>query len=398
MTVQRKRTVVLGVCGSIAAYKAAELARQLVKVGLNVKVVMTKAATSFVAPLTFETIARNPVSSSLFQSKPAGEISHVSLADEADLVLVAPATANILAKVAQGVADCFLSTLILSSTSPAIFAPAMNEKMYLNETTQENLKVLKQKGYAIVEPQVGELACGAEGIGRLAEISEIITQTLSELKRSKSLKGKKIIVTAGPTYEPIDAVRFISNRSSGKMGYALAREAAKRGAEVTLVSGPTALFPPPEVKLISVNTAKEMRKAVLANFSKASAVIKAAAVADFAPQVLSKHKIKKRKSFTLELAENVDILKELGKKKKKNQVLIGFAAESQSLKLEAKRKLKDKNLDLVVGVDITKENSGFGQDRIEFVLFDKKYQKDYSLMTKQEAASIILDKVAELLK
>lgn len=395
----KKKVIVLGITGCIAAYKAAEIARKFIRLGYTVKVVMTEAATHFVTPLTFQTLTREPVITSLFQGQVRGEIQHISLAEEADLILVAPATANILAKAARGFANDALSTTILSCQTPVVFAPAMNARMYLNPVTQENLVLLKKRGFYIIEPESGELACGMDAVGRLARVETIVKKVKSILKTKEQLKDKNIVVTAGGTREPIDPVRFMGNLSSGKMGYAIAEEAALRGAVVSLITAPTQLLPPAGADIIQVETAEEMRKEVLKNFEKADVVVKAAAVTDFRPSQVSKSKLKKdEKELVLKLVRNPDILEELGRLKKK-QILVGFAAESENLEDNARKKLKAKNLDLVIANDITKPGMGFGEDINEVLIIDKKGEVEkYSPMFKVALARIILDKVSELLK
>lgn len=395
----KKKVIVLGITGCIAAYKAAEIARKFIRLGYTVKVVMTEAATHFVTPLTFQTLTREPVITSLFQGQVRGEIQHISLAEEADLILVAPATANILAKAARGFANDALSTTILSCQTPVVFAPAMNARMYLNPVTQENLVLLKKRGFYIIEPESGELACGMDAVGRLARVETIVKKVKSILKTKEQLKDKNIVVTAGGTREPIDPVRFMGNLSSGKMGYAIAEEAALRGAAVSLITAPTQLLPPAGADIIQVETAEEMRKEVLKNFEKADVVVKAAAVTDFRPSQVSKSKLKKdEKELVLKLVRNPDILEELGRLKKK-QILVGFAAESENLEGNARKKLKAKNLDLVIANDITKPGMGFGEDINEVLIIDKKGEVEkYSPMFKVALARIILDKVSELLK
>ncbi|MDI6891497.1 MAG: bifunctional phosphopantothenoylcysteine decarboxylase/phosphopantothenate--cysteine ligase CoaBC [Actinomycetota bacterium] len=393
------KTIILGVTGCIAAYKAAEIARRLIEAGAVVKVVMTEAATRFITPLTFRILTRQPVVTSLFDEEPAGRIHHISLAREADLVLVAPATANILAKVAHGIADDILSTTLLSTDASIVFAPAMNAKMYLNPITQRNLSTLADGGFVIIEPTVGELACGEEGIGRLAEVGEIVSIVEAELLKVEDLKGKTIFVTAGGTREPLDPVRFLGNRSSGKMGYAIADSARRRGAKVTLISAPTQLRPPWGVEFIPIGTALEMHDVMLERFDQADAVVMAAAASDFRPASYSQSKIKKGEAkLELKLERSPDILEELGKRKK-GQVLVGFAAESENLIENALGKLKGKNLDLIVVNDITKPGSGFGEDSNEAVLIDAQGRsRELPLMPKAKLARLIVDELAKILK
>lgn len=394
----KDKTVILGVSGSIAAYKAADVASRLVREGITIKVVMTEAATQFISALTFKTITRQPVGVDEFESEPPGKIYHLSLAEEADLILVAPATANVMAKIARGIADDLLTTTILSAKCPLLIAPAMNPKMYLAEETQENLKLLRRTGCRIIEPAVGKLACGVEGVGRLAPVEDIVNAVKEGLAEQEDLKGFKVLVTAGGTQELIDPVRFISNRSSGKMGHALAEEAARRGAEVTLVSGPSELVAWEKIDLVPVQTAEEMRNAVLKHFDKAQVLIMAAAVADYRPAQPGKSKIKSGSSkLELTLIPNPDILGELGQRKKKGQLLIGFAAETEDLLENAERKLKAKNLDLIVANDISRPEIGIGSDENEVYLLSPGGKPEHLPRTsKREIARIILNKVVEL--
>lgn len=395
------KTVVLGVTGSIAAYKAAEIARALIKQKATVKVVMTKNATRFITPLTLATLTGHPVIASLFEKDSNGKIAHLSLNKEAHLILVAPATASILAKVATGIADDVLSTTILCASSTIVFAPAMHSQMYLNPATQKNLFLLKKRGYIIIEPEEGELASKEEGIGRLASIEKIVATVNKNLRMIDDLKAKVILVTAGGTQEPLDPIRFLGNRSSGKMGYALAEEARKRGAEVILVSAPTYLQPPFGVTFVPVKTARQMGQAVLKHFNQADVVIKAAAVSDFKPVTYSQEKIKRGRSLKIELEENPDILEELGQKTRnegQKKILVGFVAESKDLIQRAKQKMERKNLDLVVANDIKKSDSGFGKESLEFILLGRGGKvEEFPLVSKVQAAQIILQRVANLL-
>lgn len=391
------KTIVLGITGSIAAYKSAEIARKLVKQGITVKVIMTQAATKFITPLTFETITSQPVVVDMFNSEPKTAPQHISLSDEADLILVAPATANILAKVANGVCDDMLSTTILAADCPMIFAPAMNEKMYLNPATQDNLSVLKKRCFVLIGPATGELVCG-RGIGRLAEIEEIVKATFSELEVTDQLQDKTILVTAGPTRESLDPVRYLSNRSSGKMGYTIASESSKRGANTILVSGPTDLSPPRDVCLVSVETTKDMEDAVFTYFDQTNAAIMTAAVADFRPKTCQKQKIAKMEKMNVELVENPDILAKMGAQKRQ-QVLVGFAAESNDEIKNAKQKLSQKHLDLIFTTNISRKDSGFRKDDIKLTAVGAKDKvEDYPLMSKREAARVVLDEVSHLLE
>ncbi|MDN5331106.1 MAG: phosphopantothenoylcysteine decarboxylase / phosphopantothenate---cysteine ligase [Tepidanaerobacteraceae bacterium] len=394
--------IVLGVTGSIAAYKAAELVRLLKKSGAEIQVVMTSSAKEFVTPLTFQVLSGNPVVTDMFEKPIRWEVEHVSLADKADLFVIAPATANVIAKIAAGIADDMLTASVLATRAKVLVVPAMNVNMYLNPITQENISFLKEKGFYVMEPDEGFLACGYSGKGRFPEPEKIIKVIEKLAGVCGDLKNKKILITAGPTREPIDPVRFISNRSSGKMGYALAEAAVERGGEVILISGPTCLPQPGGLyKYIKVNTALEMRECVLTYFSWSDVVIKAAAVSDFRPKNYSEHKIKKEDNaiaMTLELEKNPDILKELGGKKEK-QLLVGFAAETDEIKENAVEKLNKKNLDLIVVNDVSAEGAGFEVDtNIVRIYYKDGSAEELPKMTKKELAHVILDRVVRLLK
>ncbi len=392
------KLITLGVTGSIAAYKAAELASLLSKAGADVHVIMTASAQKFVAPATFATLTGNPVQTDLFAGTDglggAGGplLPHIELA-KADLLVVAPATANILAKAAHGLADDLLSTAILAAPGPVLFCPAMNVHMYRNPATQANLAALKKYGHHVLEPGKGWLACGETGEGRLPEPPEIVAEIARLLGPAKDLQGLSVLVTAGGTREPIDPVRFLSNRSSGKMGYALAGAAAARGADVTLVTAPTALAVPGGVKAVLVETAQQMFEAVREHFPRADIVIKAAAVADYRPARTAAQKIKKEgETLVIELVKNPDILLELGRLKKPGQVLVGFAAETENLLANARRKLEEKNVDLLVANDVTQPGAGFGADTnlVKLIYRDGRVV-DLPLMKKTELAHRILD-------
>jgi phosphopantothenoylcysteine decarboxylase/phosphopantothenate--cysteine ligase len=391
-----KKKIVLGITGGIAAYKAAELAREFVKREASVHVIMTKNATEFVTPLTLQTLTGNPVYTDTFTLTGEWEIGHVSLAESAAAVVVAPATANFIGKVAAGIADDLLTTMIMATKAPVLICPAMNVNMYANAIVQENIARLKTKGYAFVDPAYGELACGTEGVGRLAEMEDILEDVESALTE-KDLAGEKILVTAGPTREPLDPVRFITNYSSGKMGYAVAVMARRRGAEVTLVSGPTSLPVPRGVRFMAVETAVEMRDAVLKAMRNATVIIKAAAVADYRPEMFSGSKIKKKAGpMVLPLARNPDIISEVGKKKGK-RILVGFAVETDQLVEYAKKKMIQKNMDLIVANDITQAGAGFqAETNIVKILDRKGGAEDLPLMDKKLVAQRILDRVKAL--
>jgi len=393
------KEIVLGVCGGIAAYKAAEFVRLLVKQEARVHVVMTQNAQKFVTPLTFQTLSGNPVVTNPFVLLEETQIGHVALADLAQLIVILPATANIIGKIANGIADDFLSTMVMASKAPVLFAPSMNVNMWESKALQENIRILVERGYHFMEPGEGELACHWYGKGRLAELDDVL-EKVEALLFPKDLKGEKILVTAGPTQEPIDPVRFITNYSSGKMGYALARVAKRRGAEVVLVSGPTTLpLPRGDIHLISVKTAEEMRRAVFGNLKNCSVVIKAAAVSDYRPKEVSPSKVKKTaSSVSLELERTKDILGELGQKKE-GRILVGFAAETGELVSNARKKLKEKNLDLIVANDVTKPGAGFATEtnQVKF-LYPSGEIKDLPMMSKEEVAQVILDEVVRLLQ
>ncbi len=387
--------IILGVTGCIGAYKSAVVLRLLQKEGFEVLPVMTRAAQQFITPLTLEKLSGHQVVSDLFSDHTV-QIEHIALARQSDMLVVAPATANILAKFAQGIADDFLSTLYLSTTTPVIIAPAMNVEMWHHPATQENLETLKQRGTVIVEPGSGYLACGEEGEGRLAEPERILEAVLNTFTRKKSLLKKRVLITAGPTIEALDPVRFISNRSSGKMGYALAREAHLRGAQVVLISGPTHLEPPEGVKLVGVRSASEMAKAVFHHFPDSDVVVMAAAVSDFTPASVSSEKLKKEDvEPVIQLEKTVDILKELGQRKE-SQFLVGFSAESGPVREMARKKLKEKGLDLIVGNNISRDDQGFQSEFNQVILIDcEGKEEELPRLPKTEIAGILWDRIQE---
>jgi phosphopantothenoylcysteine decarboxylase/phosphopantothenate--cysteine ligase len=388
--------IVLGVTGGIAAYKAVELLRLLTKAGAVVRVIMTKEAAEFVAPLTFQTLSMNPVHTELFSLISERDIGHIALADRADLMVIAPATANIVGKIASGIADDLLSTTVMATKAPVLIAPAMNVNMYQSPIYRENVEKLKKHGFLFVEPIKGMLACGWEGEGKLQEPEFIFEEIISVLS-PKDFVGERVLVTAGPTREEMDPVRFISNHSSGKMGYALARAAFRRGADVTLVSGPTCLDDPYGVETVRVVSAEEMRAAVLGRFPDSTIVVKAAAVADYRPEVRGEMKIKKSvETVTLKMVKNPDILAELGDLKE-NRTIVGFAAETTDLLENAAKKLLRKNLDMIVANDISQPGAGFNVDtNVVKLLFRDGRIEDLPIMGKSELADLILDKVMEL--
>ncbi len=393
------REIVLGVTGGIAAYKAAEFVRLLVKEEAHVHVVMTRNAQEFIAPLTFQTLSGNPVMTGTFDLFKEREIGHIALADLADLIVILPATANIIGKMANGIADDFLSTLVMASKAPVLVVPSMNVNMWESRALQENVKTLLKRGHHVMDPGEGELACHWYGKGRLAELDEV-AEKMRDLLSPKDLKGERILITGGPTQEPIDPVRFITNRSSGKMGHALARVARRRGAEVILITGPTSLPPPrKDIALVQVRTAQEMRKAVMAHLERCSVIIKAAAVSDYRPRTPKERKLKKGDpTLSLELERTEDILKEVGEKKR-DQILIGFAAETEDLVVNARKKLVEKCLDLIIVNDVTKTDAGFGVDTNQVkILSPTGEMKDLPLMSKEEVSQSILDELVGLLR
>lgn len=397
-----QKTVLIGVTGCIAAYKSAEIVRALQKRGLRVKVVMTEHATHFVDPLTFRSLTHEPVAVGLFDD-PSDPIHHISLAEEADLFLIAPCTANVAAKIAHGIADDLLTTTALACTAPLVVAPAMNVHMYEAAATQENLSTLARRGARIVEAGSGYLACGDVGRGRLAEIEDIVDCVLDTLEGDarRDLEGMHVLVTAGPTEEPIDPVRFITNRSSGKMGYAVAEAAAARGAKVTLVSGPVALSAPADVETISVCTAIEMLDAAREPFAASDIAVFAAAVADMRPASIADRKLKKGVDSdeaalaSLALVPNPDIIKTLAASKRSDQIIAGFAAETEDIVANAQKKLSAKHADLIVGNRVG-EGIAFGQDDNQAVLVTNQGADELPLMSKRCLADSILDRIMEL--
>jgi len=388
------KRIVVGVSGGIAAYKACDIVSKLKKLNAEIDVIMTKAATEFLQPQTFQALTQNPVAIDMFESPRYWDIEHISLAQKADILLVAPATANIIGKVANGIADDMLSTTIMASTAKVIFAPAMNTKMYENKIVQENISKLRALGYDFITPASGRLACGDVGIGKLCDVDDIITYVVDKALPKQDLKGLNILVTAGPTVETIDPVRYITNRSTGKMGYAIAEAAEARGAKVTLVSGPTKLEPPKGVKLVSTTSAISMLEAVMEHFEEQDVIIKSAAVADYRPAVTADRKIKKADGeLSITLVRNPDILFELGKNKK-DKVLVGFAAETDNVIEYAKGKILKKNLNFIVANDVKAEGAGFGTDTNIVYIIDKNEEiMKIDLSTKHEIAHKILDKV-----
>jgi phosphopantothenoylcysteine decarboxylase/phosphopantothenate--cysteine ligase len=392
-----KKNIVLGVSGGIAAYKSVELLRLFIKEGANVRVIMTKNAQEFVGPLTFEALSGRAVCTDLFEKSDDASIRHIDWAQQADIAVIAPATANIVGKLANGIADDALSTFMMAVTCPVILCPSMNTHMFESKAVQRNLEILRSDGYFVIDPDSGSLACGTTGPGRLPEPHDILDRTVFYLTL-KDLKDKKILITAGPTREPIDPVRFISNPSSGKMGFAVARAAEYRGAKVTLITGPTNLLDPNNVAVIRVNTAKEMTLAVLDNFENYDIIIKTAAVSDYRPKDYAEQKLKKdNDELVLSLERTQDILKEISRIKKE-QVLVGFAAETEHLERHAEQKMAEKKLDIIVGNIVGHPDSGFGADTNTVTLFYKGGTKEnLPKMPKDDVANLLLDRILKIL-
>jgi phosphopantothenoylcysteine decarboxylase / phosphopantothenate---cysteine ligase len=392
------KKILLCVSGGIAVYKAAALTSKLTQAGAQVKVIMSESAMKFVTPLTFQALSRNDVYFDTFDEKNPAVIAHIDLADWADLVVVAPATANIIGKLANGIADNMITTTLLATTVPVWIAPAMNVHMYDHPAVKRNIEILARDGYQFIEPSEGYLACGYVGKGRLEEPEKIVELITAHFSEKPILHGKKVLITAGPTREKLDPVRFFTNRSTGKMGYALAEAAGKAGAEVTLISGPTNLLVPPNVRMISVESAEEMFTEVMSHYQQSDIVIKSAAVADYRPKQVYDGKMKKKTGdLVLELERTTDILKTLGEKKD-HQLLIGFAAETDHIDEYAKRKLTSKNLDMIVANNVTTQGAGFGTDTNLVTLYKKDgTQKDLPMMTKLEVAKAILQEAKKLL-
>ncbi|MFT5698232.1 MAG: phosphopantothenoylcysteine decarboxylase/phosphopantothenate--cysteine ligase [Desulforhopalus sp.] len=397
MSVFAGKNIVVGVTGSIAAFKVATWVSDMAKEEALVHVVMSRAAEKFVTPLTFGALSGNPVHTEMFAGKQYHSMAHIDLGREADIVIIAPASANSIAKLAGGFADNLLTTTVLATNAPVLIFPAMNSKMYSNKATQSNIQKLKDMGCTVVNPDSGMMACKEEGQGRLPEW-EVAKEHIAKALSKQDLIGKHFLVTAGPTRESIDPARYLSNRSSGKMGYALARCAWRRGAKVTLVSGPTSLLWPTGVQCLRVNSAMEMYDAVMSQADDSDVVIKAAAVADYRPKNQFSQKVKKDKiELSLPLTQTRDILLELGENKRKGTLLVGFAAESENLEAEGRKKLHRKNLDLIAVNDISKENSGFEADTNRVLLIDEVCAEQLPLTSKDATANLILDKVVSLL-
>ncbi|HVN97008.1 MAG TPA: bifunctional phosphopantothenoylcysteine decarboxylase/phosphopantothenate--cysteine ligase CoaBC [Syntrophorhabdaceae bacterium] len=397
----KNKEIIVGVSGGIAAYKTVELIRNLTKRGASVHVVMTKNAMEFVTPLTFQTVSGNTVIHEMFELFTGSKIGHITLSDIADLLVIAPATANVIGKVANGIADDFLTTMVMATTVPVFFVPSMNTKMWGSPMVQANVDKLKNAGYEMMEPASGDLACGTEGKGRLPSVEEIL-EKMEDIFTEKDLIGERVLITAGPTVEFIDPVRCITNISSGKMGYALAKIARRRGADVTLISGPTSIeLERSDIPVIPVSSACNMRDEVMKHYEDATIVIKTAAVADFKCKEENCQKIKKKGNsnfLTLELEKNPDIIGELGKVKG-DRIIVGFAAETEKMLEHASEKLKKKNLDLIVANDVSKAGIGFGSDENEVTIIERSgNMKRVPQLSKDEVATIVLDSIKKIIK
>lgn len=392
------KNIILGVTSSIAAYKSANVASALVKKGCNVNVLMTENATNFINPLTFEELTKHKCIIDTFDRNVQYNVAHISLAVSADAFIIAPASANVIGKIANGIADDMLTTTVMACKCPVIISPAMNTNMYENPIVQDNLAKLERFGYIIVPPAEGRLACGTIGKGKMPDEQVLLDYLERALSDKQDFKGKRVLVTAGPTQESIDPVRYITNHSSGKMGYAVARQAMLRGAEVTLVSGKVNLPPVPFVKMINVTTAEDMYNAVTAEFDNTDIVVKAAAVADFRPKQIASDKLKKADGMNnIELEPTKDILKELGKNKK-TQFICGFSMETQNMTENSKKKLDTKNLDMIVCNNLKVEGAGFQGDTNVVTIIDKTNTTELGIMSKTEVADKILDRIAEINK
>ena len=394
-----RKTVVLGVTGSIAAYKIANLASLLVKQHCEVHVIMTKNATNFINPITFETLTKNKCLVDTFDRNYEFHVAHISLAQKADAMIIAPASANIIAKLAHGLADDMLSTTALACTQPIIISPAMNTQMYQNPIVQDNLNTLIRYGFTVIEPDAGILACGDVGTGKMPSEDVLMDYIMKAIACKKDLIGRKILITAGPTQEAIDPVRFITNHSTGKMGYALAKRAMLRGAEVTLVTGPTSFTPPPFVNVVSVISAQDMYEEVTRLFLKQDIIMKAAAVADYKPKNVSEEKIKKKSGdMAIPLTRTQDILAYLGSVKQPQQFICGFSMETQNMIENSREKLIGKNIDMIVANNLKDEGAGFGTDTNIVTIITKDKETALDIMTKEEAANEILTQILELMK
>ncbi|MDO5378184.1 MAG: bifunctional phosphopantothenoylcysteine decarboxylase/phosphopantothenate--cysteine ligase CoaBC [Clostridia bacterium] len=397
-TENRTKCVVLGVTGGIAVYKACEILRLLQKRGIDVFVVMTKNATRFVSPLTFETLSGHPVAVDTFERPATWEVEHIALAKRADLFLIAPATANIMAKLANGIADDMLSTTALATRAPVMIAPAMNTGMWDNPATQQNLRTLEARGVQIIAPATGHLACGDSGAGKLEAVETIAERAVQALERRQDMRGLRVMVTAGPTREALDPVRYLSNRSSGKMGYAIAQAARERGAQVTLLTGPVAIPAPQGVEIVPFTTTMELLECAKARADGQDVIIQAAAPADYRAREIAAQKIKKQggAGLTLELVENPDVAATLGERKRSGQTFVGFAAETQDAIAHAEDKLVRKNLDLIVANDVTRPGAGFDVDTNIVTMITRSAQMQLPLLSKADVAERILDQILAL--
>ena len=394
----KNKTVLLGVTGSIAAYKIANLASALKKLHADVHVLMTQNATNFINPITFESLTGNKCLVDTFDRNFQFQVEHVSIAKKADIVMIAPASANVIGKIAHGIADDMLTTTVMACKCPVYVSPAMNTNMYENPIVQDNMKVLEKYGYHIITPASGYLACGDTGAGKMPEPETLLQYIVQEIAFEKDLKGKKILITAGPTQEKIDPVRYITNHSSGKMGYALAKRAAMRGAEVTLVSGQVSIAPPPFVKVVSIVSAKDMFEAVTAVSDQQDIIIKAAAVADYRPAFVSDEKMKKKDDqMSIELERTDDILKYLGEHKREGQFLCGFSMETQNMISNSRAKLEKKNLDMIAANNLKVEGAGFKTDTNVLTLITQNEEVSLDMMSKEDAAGVILDRILLLM-
>lgn len=393
------KTVLLGVSGGIAAYKSAALASLLVKQHAAVEVVMSENATQFITPLTFEQLTGRKVMVNTFDRNFVHQVEHISLADRTDLVIVAPATANICAKFAHGLADDMLTTTVLACRCPKLIAPSMNTNMFENPVTQDNLRLLKKYGWEVIEPASGRLACGAEGKGKLPEPDQLLQHILRQIAMEHDLTGKKVLVTAGPTQEALDPVRYLTNHSSGKMGYAIARMAMLRGAEVTLVTGPTAITPPPFITVVPVSSAQEMFDAVVSHSNDCHMIFKAAAVADYTPENCADQKMKKSDNdLTIPLKRTKDILKHLGQNKKAGQVICGFSMETENMLQNSQQKLQKKNIDMICANNLKEQGAGFGVDTNIITLITPRQTRQLPLLSKEEAANEIISEALTLVQ
>ncbi|MBP5554455.1 MAG: bifunctional phosphopantothenoylcysteine decarboxylase/phosphopantothenate--cysteine ligase CoaBC [Lachnospiraceae bacterium] len=388
------KNIVLGVTGGIACYKACELASMLVKQHADVQVIMTENATKFVTPITFEQLTGNKALTDTFDRNFVHSVEHISVADKADMVIIAPATANIIAKLAHGIADDMLTTTVLACRCPKAIAPSMNTAMLENPVTQDNIETLRHYGWEIIEPDSGRLACGAVGKGKLPAPERLLEAVLHTAAHEKDMTGKKVLVTAGPTREALDPVRYLTNHSTGKMGYAIAKAASRRGAEVVLVSGKTDLPAPAYVKVVDITSAQDMYDAVIAEAGNSDIIIKAAAVADYRPSTVADNKIKKTDGdMSIPLERTTDILKTLGENKKEGQFLCGFSMETENMIENSKAKLSKKNLDMIAANNVKVEGAGFGVDTNILTLITAEYQKELPMMSKDQAADALLDEI-----